>query len=263
MKNLDDMDIKVAVKTIGILPSLLLSPSIKYSENETKLIKSYEFFFQGLEVWLENLSLKQSLNPAAVETNWKHFQGYAAMDAALLDLISGLHPRVASLQEAFSGKEAPSAIWLMALYINTANTLKESGLILEQDSDKRNFLGKPFLVGKNDIYLDNIAVLNKSDEQIQGTSEKIVEKKLTPRIYEAKDCLISYLQKVAVHEAIRDSDFDSQYWKPYYKTISYWTRKIRDNKVLQAACLLPNGDLFVTGSGKKIPKSIKPTRGFG
>jgi hypothetical protein len=46
MKNLDDIDIKVAVKTVGILPSLLLSPSIEYSENETKLIKSYEFFFK-------------------------------------------------------------------------------------------------------------------------------------------------------------------------------------------------------------------------
>lgn len=266
MNSCNEIDIKAAVKTIGILPSLLLSTSIEYSPNETKLIKSYEFFFQGLEVWLQNLSLKQALNPAAVQTNWKYFQGHAAMDAALLDLISGLHSRVPFLQEAFPEKEAPSVIWLMALYIDAGNVLKESGLILDQEIGKRDFLGKPILVGKNDIYLGNVTLLNKSDEQIEGTSEEIVKSELTQRGYgwkDWKDCLVTYLCKVATCQAILDSDFDKQYWQPYSRTIRYWTRKIRDNKILQAGCLLPNGDLFVTGSGKKIPKSIKQNHGFG
>jgi len=263
MNSCNEIDIKAAVKKIGILPSLLLSTSIEYSPNETKLIKSYEFFFQGLEVWLQNLSLKQALNPAAVQTNWKYFQGHAAMDAALLDLISGLHSRVPFLQEAFPEKEAPSVIWLMALYIDTANVLKESGLILDQDIGKRNFLGKPILVGKNDIYLGNVTLLNKSDEQIQGLSKAIVENKQTQKGDDWKDCLVTYLCKVATSQAISDPGFDEQYWQPYFRTIRSWTRKIRDNKILQAGCLLPNGDLFVTGLGKKIPKSIKQNHEFG
>ncbi len=263
-KKNNSIDIKVAVKTIGNLPSLLLPKGIEYTSNEARVVKAYDFFFQGLEVWLQNLVLKQALNPAAMQTGWKHFQGHAAMDAALLNLISGLHPRVPSFQKACPEKEAPSIIWLVALAIDTANVLKESGLMLDPDLVKNNFYGRSILIGKNDYCLNNITLLDQWDEQIrQETLTKTAKKKRTQAVYTWKDCPITYLCKVAAHQAKWDPDFDEQYWQPYSQITRYWTRKIRDNKILQAGCLLPNGDLFITGLGKKIPTSVKLSLGFG
>lgn len=259
----NQIDINVAVRTIGNLPSLLLPKDMKYTKNELELVKAYEFFFQGQEVWLRNLVLKQALNPAAIETDWKHFQGHAAINAALLDLISGLHPRVPVFQEACPEKEAPSIIWLTAIALDTADALKSSGLMLDPDVGD-DFLGYSTLLGKSEYCKFSQALLESCDESIRSNDPNKPSKKgKSQTVYNWKDDPITYLCKVATRQAMWNKDFDEQYWQPYSKTRRYWIRKIRDNKILQAACLLPNGDIFITGQGKKIPKSVKPSLGFG
>ena len=242
------IDINQAIISIGKLPELVMPKGVCFeTPNEKQLIRLYKYFYGGLEAWLKHLVLHQTLTPEAIFTDWKHFQGHAFLDASLLNLITGLHPRLSILQGSSQGDITPVEIWFYAMAINCEICLTNSGI-----------LGKSSITGKVDYQEHNLALLERFNEH-EIRLQPAKENPDKPHSYEIdfKECPTTFLNTLASELASQDEDFDKDYWQPYDKTVKRWTRKIRENKYLQAACLLPSGELFFTGENKKIPSSVR------
>jgi hypothetical protein len=251
-----EINLDTAVRSISTLPELLIPKDIFFeSPSEKQIIIQCKYFYRGLEEWLKHLVLKQSLCSEALFTDWQHFQGHAVLESSSLNLITGLYPRVPLLQEACSGENAPVEIWFMRMFINCKIALMDCGI-----------LGKSSLTGKVDFQKNNFELLDRYNEHtIRVLSPE--ENADTPFIdeldfFESPDTVIIAL---ASELASQDEDFDKDYWQPYYKTEKRWIRKIRENKHLQSGCLLPSGELMLTGVKKKIPPSVRSSvsKGFG
>jgi hypothetical protein len=247
------LNIETAVKLVGQLPNLLLKDIAFDNPNQEKVVKTYKYFYQGLELWLEHFVLHKSLVPEAFLTDWKHFQAHAQLDTALLHLATGLHPRNPWLQEVYSEENGPTLLWFHAIGSKCENTFKESGL-----------LGKPCLVGKDDFHKNNLTLLDRLSEHSIRVylPEQIVNTPITDEV-QFTDCPVTYLAVLASHLAGYDEDFDKDYWQPYEKVTRRCTRKIRSNPKLQGGVLLPNGELFLTDHNKKIPAAVRKPKGKG
>lgn len=247
------LNLEAAVKSVKYLPNLLLPKDVAFEMlGEKEIVRTYEYFYQGLELWLEHLVLHKTLAPEAIFTNWKHFQAHAELDTALLQLATGLHPRIPWLQENFTGEDGPTMLWFYAMSIKCRNTFIESGL-----------LGKPSLSGKVEFQLHNLVLLDRLNEHSIHVylPDKEVDTRITDRI-QFTDCPETYLAMLASDLTRHDNDFAEGYWQPYERTKRRCTRKIRSNPKLQGGILLPNGELFRTGQDKKIPPSFRK-KGFG
>lgn len=214
---------------------------------EKTIIKTYRYFYKGLSVWLDHLVLRERLNPEAIFTSWQYFQPHAQIYAAYLDLLTGVHPR-SFLSEHF---ESPLQAWASLVYLQSKELVSNSGL-----------LGLPVICGKSELSSNNLERLERLDDrEITLVPPVGHEAKRTTRLWHESP--EDYLSVLASDIAEQDPNFDEEYWIPYRKALRRWERKIRDCKKLQTGCLLPSGELFVTGKGQKIPKQIKETKGFG
>ncbi len=250
------LSIDTAVRSISKLPELLIPKGVYFeTPGEKQIINESKYFYRGLEEWLKHFILHKALTPEAIITDWKHFQGHAVLDSSLLTLITGLYPRHPLLQEACQGDDAPVVIWFYAMAINCEIALTNAGI-----------LGKPSLTGKVDYQKNNFALLERYNEHtIRLQPPKENPNALPTDEIDFKESPITALIALASKLASQDEGFDKDYWQPYYSTEKRWTRKIRENKHLQAGCLLPSGELFVTGENKKILPSVRSSisKGFG
>ena len=250
------LSIDTAVRSVSKLPELVLPRGVYFeAPNEKQIINSCKYFYRGLEEWLKHFILHKALAPEAIFTDWKHFQGQAVLDSSLLTLITGLYPRHPLLQKACQQDDAPIIIWLHVMSINCETLLTDTGI-----------LGKSSLTGKVDYQRSNLALLERFNEHtIRIHPPKGNPDTLPTSEIDFKESPETYLEALASDLASQDEDFDKDYWRPYYNTKKRWTRKIRENKHLQAGCLLPSGELFLTGENKKIPPSVRSSisKGFG
>lgn len=251
-----ETNIDTAVNLISKLPELVIPTGVCFeTPNEKQIINAFKYFYRGLAEWLKHLILHKTLDPQALYTDWKHYQGHAVLDSSLLTLITGLYPRTPVLQEVIQEDNAPVIIWFRAMTINCKTALTDAGI-----------LGKPSLTGKVDYQRHNLALLERYNEStIRLQAPKENPDILPTGEIDFEECPEAYLNTLASELASQDEDFDKDYWQPYYRTKKRWTRKIRENKHIQAACLLHSGELFVTGEKKKIPPSVRSSfgKGFG
>lgn len=237
------------VEFVEILFDYQLPEGILYETlNEKKLIKAYRYFYKGVRMWLEHLVLRKRLDIEAITTNWQYFQPHAQIDAAHLELITGVQPR-SFLADCF---DSPLHMWGSFMVNECKQTISESGLLD----------GVPVIRGKAEIVSYNLERLKLFDEReftfIPPANHRV--SKITLLWHKSPR---DYLNALASDIAEKDPDFDQEYWIPYQKAISRWERKLRDCNKLQAGHLLPNGELFITGKGQKIPKQFKDIKGFG
>jgi hypothetical protein len=250
------IDINQAVVSISKLPELVLPKGVCFeTPGEKQIINQCKYFYRGLEAWLKHFVLHKALAPEVIFTDWKHFQGRAVLDSSQLTLITGLYSRLPLLQESCPGDDAPVKIWFRVMAINCEIVLTKSGI-----------LGKSSLTGKVDYQKNNLALLERYNEHTIRIHppEENSDAPPTDEI-DFEESPETYLDALASQLASQDEDFDKDYWQPYYSTKKRWTRKIRENKHLQAGCLLPSGELFLTGENKKIPPSVRSSvsKGFG
>ncbi len=247
---LNDLTVGELVSLIRSFPDCHLPKDILFeTANEKKLIKTYKYFYKGLSLWLENLAAKKRLSFELVSTNWRYFEPHAQIHNAQLDLATGVHSR-SILYDYF---ESPVQVWGSLIYIQCKDILNGSGLF-----------GKLLIEGKVETIAHNLERLSQFDARnitaIPLLNHHEAGKSST---YSWDESPQDYLTVLASDIAQQDPDFDRDYWVPYKKTVSKWERKIKDCKWLQAGYLLPNGDLFVTARGRKIPKEFKSPKGFG
>ncbi len=243
-----ELSIDTAVRAISKLPELVMHKDVVFeTREEQKIINNSKSFYRAKEEWLKHLVLHQALDSEAIFTDWKHFEGHAVLDSALLTLITGLYPRLPTLQESYPRIDAPVVIWFQAMIINCRTTFIQQGL-----------LGKPSIIGKVEWHQNELTLLEVFNECIISIHPPEENSKALPiGEIDFRERPETYLQALASELASQDEDFDKDYWQPYYKTKKRWTRKIRDNKHLQRGCLLPSGELHITGGNKKIPSSVR------
>ena len=206
---------------------------------EKKLIKTYRYFYKGLRVWLEHLVLKKRLAPEAIFTDWKYYQPHAEIYDAHLVLIAGIHPR-SSVYDHF---DQPYHVWGSLMVHQCRQLISTSGLLG----------GNPVVHGKSETVSHNLARTKQFDNS-EITMTPPVEGLWTKSTLYWSESPVDYLVAVASNLAQNDRDFDEQHWIPYRRRVNLWRRKIRDCKSIQAAYILPSGELFVTEKGKKAPK---------
>jgi hypothetical protein len=248
MENQFELSINTAVKAISKLPELVIPREVVFeTPEEQKIINNSKSFYRAKGEWLKHLVLHQALAPEAIFTTWKHFQGHAILDSSLLTLITGLHSRLPILQESCPRIDAPVVIWFQAMIINCRTTFIQEGL-----------LGKSNIIGKVKWYQNELALLEVFNEHIIRIQPPKENPNAVPNgEIDFRERPETYLKTLASELASQDEDFDKDYWQPYSKTRKRWIRKIRDNKHLQMGCLLPSGELYITGGNKKIPSSVR------
>lgn len=251
----DSLDLASVVKLVEFFPDYLLPQDIAFEmPNERRLIKNYRYYYKGMRVWLEHLVLKERLNPEATDTNWKYLQPHAQINAAFLDLATGVHAHSwIGDPDYFDYFESPLIMWGNFLAVRAREALFES----------LGLTGIPALQGKVEFAEHNLLLLTKFDETESGRGLLQVcpiEQQPSDSTLDWNCDAETYLISLASDIAKNDSDFDGTYWIPFRKSYSLWTRKIRDCNQLHAACLLPNGDLFVTQKRQKLPKQLRSKR---
>lgn len=246
------LDLKEIVKLVEFFPDYLLPQGIAFEmPNERKLIKAYRYYYKGIRVWLEHLVLKERLKPEAIDTDWKYFQPHAQINAALLDLATGVHARSWISDPDYF--ESPAILWGNLLGIRVREALFES----------LGLTGVPALQGKVEFAEHNQLLLTEFDKTESGRGLLQVcpiEQQPSNSTLDWNCDAETYLISLASDIAKNDSNFDEAYWIPFRKSYSFWTRKIRNCEHLHTAYLLPNGDLFVTQKGQKLPKQLKSKR---
>jgi len=249
----DSLDLASVVKFVEFFPDYLLPQNIAFEmPNERKLIKAYRYYYKGIKIWLEHLVLKERLNPEATDTDWKYFQPHAQIKAALLDLATGVHA-CSWIGDDHDYFESPLIMWGNLLAIQAREALFES----------LGLTGIPALQGKVEFAEHNLLLLKKFDETEPGRGLLQVcpiEQQPSNSTLDWNCDAETYLISLASDIAKNDSDFDKAYWIPFRSSYSLWTRKIRDCEQLHTACLLPNGDLFMTQKGQKLPKQLRSKR---
>lgn len=244
---LRDLPLEQIISLIELFPACHLPTEVLFDNpNEKTIIKTYRYFYKGLTVWLSHLAARKRLAPEAIFTNWKYYQPHAQIYAAYLELVTGVFHR--SILEGHF--DSPAHAWAALIYIQCKQVLSNSGLF-----------GVPVIHGKVEITNHNLVRLKQFDQRELTL--------IPPANHEASKTTIcwheapeDYLTALASDIAERDPDFDTNYWVPYRRSFSRWERSIRDCKKIQAAYLLPNRELFVTGKRQKIPKQFKDIKGF-
>jgi hypothetical protein len=259
-----DINLESAVETIGILPDMFIPAGINFdTKGEREIIKHYRSVYKGLREWLKYLVLKQSLNPELIMfKKWQYYEPHAKLSSSLLDLITGLYPRLPELQEDDLGENAPVLIWLESQRLECEIVLKGSGIL-----DKPKIPGKVDFINEQFDFLDGL-----SQNILDGSSQNAI-KRVDPNEsrqenmwyvpLDFKEAPEAFLSALAAELASIDRNFDKDYWRPYEKCKKRWLREIRDNKYLQAGCVLETGELVMTGKGKKLPKPVRDSgKGF-
>lgn len=208
---------------------------------EKKLIKTYRYFYKGLRVWLEHLVLKKRLEPEATFTNWKYYQPHAEIYDAYLVLAAGVHSR-SFIYDFF---DEPFHVWGSLMVHQCRQVINTSGLLG----------GNPIIHSKSEIFSHNLARTKQFDDG--GITTIPPAENWSKSTLYWSESPVDHLTAVASDLAKNDLDFDEQHWIPYRRRVNFWRRKLKDCKHIQAGYILPNGDLFVTGKGKKIPKHLK------
>jgi hypothetical protein len=247
------VDLASAVEAIGILPDILISDDINFDTvGERAIIKSHKYLYKGLKEWLKHLVLKESLNPEVFQSKWKYYQPHAMLSYNLLNLITGLHPRIPELQQDNLGKNAPIIIWFLSQRYECKKSLKASGI-----------LGKPSISGKNDFMKQRFDLLDGfGQDSIRLINPHESQESMQTFLIDFEEAPVTYLESLAARliNKEKDSNFDIDYWKPYEFLQRRYIRKIRDDKHLQSECVLNTGERFRTGKGKKIPNSARNSK---
>jgi hypothetical protein len=256
------LTLEIAVEKIAQLPRIFISEEFrelaklnrKVQEGVSKAVDSFDFFYESKSLWLRHLVLKEGLASEAINSDRKYFQPHAELSNNLLELIRGFHPRGGFLQQgAFPPQEEIISWWLICETIKAKDAFTTSGI-----------LGQSTILGKREFRKNNSAAIASLEEsiiennllltEIKSTSEnKLLEP--TTIIDFTKDPE-GYIAHFAAQEAIKDPDFDRQFWKPYMKQRRFWDRKIDECSILQLGCILPDGKLFTTGRRRKLPVSV-------
>ena len=243
-----NLTIEKLVSLISSFPDYHLPQDVLFeTANEKKLIKDNRDYYQGVSVWLEKLAAEKPLSPDAKSTNYKYFEPCAEILAAQLKLLEGVHPR-SVLSDYF---ESDFHAWGSFIHSHCRNQLNKSGL-----------LDYPLGHGKTESSNNNSELLQEHDEReiTLIPSDNHQTNKPHYSWYESpEDCLTDLASAIAQ----QDPKFDKGCWVPYRKKVSQHDRNIKNCRELQSEYLLPNGDVFMTGKRKKIPKQFKSTKGFG
>lgn len=236
------------VSLISSFPDYHLPQDILFeTADEKKLIKDNRDYYQGVSVWLEKLAAEKPLSPDAESTNYKYFKPCAEIFAAQLDLITVVHPR-SVLSDYF---ESDFHAWGSFIHSHCRNQLNKSGL-----------LGYPHGHGKTEGNNNNSKLLQEHDEREITLIPSDNNQSIKPHYswYESPEqCLTDLASTIAR----QDPAFDRDCWVPYKKAVRRCDRKIKRCEELQLAFLSPDGNLYTTEKGKKVPKSFKSPKGFG
>ena len=243
-----NLTLKELAFLIRLFPDCHLPQDVLFeTAGEKKIINTYRHAYKGISVCFEYLAEEKELSPDVFRANYNYYQPYAELFAAQLKLLEGVHPR-SVLSDYF---ESPLYAWGSFIYSHCRNQLNNSGL-----------LGKPLIYGKTKAINNNSKRLRRYDKReiTAIPSDNHQTNKPHYSWYESpEDCLTDLASAIAQ----QDPKFDKGCWVPYRKKVSQHDRNIKNCRELQSEYLLPNGDVFMTGKRKKIPKQFKSTKGFG
>ena len=244
----NNVTLEELVFLIRLFPDCHLPEGISFETvSEKEIIRIYRERYEGISIWLEHLAAKKPLSPDAESTNYKYFEPYARLYAAQLDLVEKVHPR-SILSDLF---ESPLDAWGFLIYFQCRNQLNDSGL-----------LGKLLDERKVETCNQELELLRRCNEReiTLIPSDNHQANKHPISLYESPK---QFLTVLASDIAQQDPDFYWHCWVPYREKVSKWQRKIKDCKELQLVFLSPNGNLDMTGKGKKAPKLSNSHKGFG
>ena len=251
------LTLEVAVEKIGQLPKILISKEArelielnrKVQEGISRVVDSFDFYYESKSLWLRHLVLKEGLPSEAINSDRQYFQPHAELSNNLLELIKGLHPRGNFLQQGvFLPQEEIVSWWLICEIIKAKDAFTTSGI-----------LGRSSIFGKREFRDENSGLTNNLERGIIESSTILTEVQSSSNKNNTIDFQQDpegYIAHFAAQEASRNPGFDTQFWKPYVKKRRYWDRKIYECKNLQIACILPDGKLFTTGNKRKLPVSV-------
>jgi hypothetical protein len=248
---------------INSLEQLPLIQILPENDIETAFIENQKLAYKEVASWLRKNLFKISSLPWSIQTTGVN-EAYAAMSAVRLTLAKETYDWCPDLKTLFPSAEA---LWICCEFSISKFNCRENGLT-----------GKPIIRSKSEVIGCMSKVINnfyncddlEIDDVMQFANQQFIDVDFSEHII---DLLILYAEELCKEEAlfkskellygISSKDLHDRYrkiYEIYWKNIRGYADDIKNNSSYQISYLKPNGQVFTTQKGAKIPRSYKPPK---
>lgn len=208
-------------------------PIMLETAEEQAFVDLHRARWQAMSLWLRHLLLGEALVEEAYTTKALYLQPRAELMAAEFKLAVGVHSR--SAHPVIRNFESPSDLWFGCQIQLSYGMLQHSGLL-----EPPKIKGKAEKLKGTRRFVDQLETYKFADwEEERATSQS------------AQLILVIEAQDIAEV----DASFDLIYYKPYLRQFKRCVNAEKNNKQLQDVYRLPDGQLYQTTKGGRLPKA--------
>lgn len=199
--------------------------------DQQEVLQVQQFRYQAYSLFLRWIRLGESPADELFITTMKHYEPFAKFWDSILTLAIEVYPR--SADEEIRSFKSPAELWFVCLKYQSQKAAE--GMLegnLERKAKEKSILKGLELCR----YLDNLK---------------------TPCEGPMPDCIITRLILEAREIAGREREFDKRAYRPFVKALRKVFNYAKRFDALQFGWIEINGQLFITGQSKKLPKLLE------